>query len=53
VGGLADWFAVRALFGHPFGIPFPHTAIGTVGLLPRIMKRPAEPGAIELYRREP
>jgi uncharacterized membrane-anchored protein YjiN (DUF445 family) len=27
VGGLADWFAVRALFGHPFGIPFPHTAI--------------------------
>ncbi len=27
VGGLADWFAVRALFAHPFGIPFPHTAI--------------------------
>jgi uncharacterized membrane-anchored protein YjiN (DUF445 family) len=27
VGGLADWFAVRALFDHPFGIPFPHTAI--------------------------
>lgn len=27
VGGLADWFAVRALFVHPFGIPFPHTAI--------------------------
>src|SRR6516162_5324222 len=27
VGGLADWFAVRALFTHPFGIPFPHTAI--------------------------
>src|SRR4051794_1834655 len=27
VGGLADWFAVRALFGHPFGIPFPHTAL--------------------------
>lgn len=27
VGGLADWFAVRALFGHPFGIPFPHSAI--------------------------
>ncbi len=27
VGGLADWFAVRALFEHPLGIPFPHTAI--------------------------
>src|SRR5437773_3098854 len=34
VGGLADWFAVRALFGHPFGIPFPHTA-----LIPRNRKR--------------
>jgi uncharacterized membrane-anchored protein YjiN (DUF445 family) len=27
VGGLADWFAVRALFEHPLGIPFPHTAL--------------------------
>jgi uncharacterized membrane-anchored protein YjiN (DUF445 family) len=27
VGGLADWFAIRALFVHPFGIPFPHTAL--------------------------
>jgi uncharacterized membrane-anchored protein YjiN (DUF445 family) len=27
VGGLADWFAVRALFAHPFGVPFPHTAV--------------------------
>lgn len=27
VGGLADWFAVSALFRHPFGIPIPHTAI--------------------------
>ncbi len=27
VGGLADWFAVRALFTHPFGIPFPHSAL--------------------------
>src|SRR2546423_9058361 len=27
VGGLADWFAVRALFAHPFGIPFPHSAL--------------------------
>jgi uncharacterized membrane-anchored protein YjiN (DUF445 family) len=27
VGGLADWFAVSALFRHPLGIPIPHTAI--------------------------
>ena len=27
VGGLADWFAVTALFRHPLGIPVPHTAI--------------------------
>jgi uncharacterized membrane-anchored protein YjiN (DUF445 family) len=27
VGGLADWFAVVALFRHPLGIPIPHTAI--------------------------
>lgn len=27
VGGLADWFAVTALFRYPMGIPFPHTAI--------------------------
>ena len=27
VGGLADWFAVRALFAHPMGLPFPHTAL--------------------------
>ncbi len=27
VGGLADWFAVRALFAHPLGLPFPHTAV--------------------------
>jgi uncharacterized membrane-anchored protein YjiN (DUF445 family) len=30
VGGLADWFAVTALFRHPMGIPIPHT-----GLLPK------------------
>jgi uncharacterized membrane-anchored protein YjiN (DUF445 family) len=34
VGGLADWFAVRALFGHPLGIPLPHTA-----LIPRNRQR--------------
>jgi len=27
VGGLADWFAVTALFRHPLGVPIPHTAI--------------------------
>lgn len=27
VGGLADWFAVTAMFRHPLGIPIPHTAL--------------------------
>jgi uncharacterized membrane-anchored protein YjiN (DUF445 family) len=27
VGAIADWFAVTALFRHPWGIPIPHTAI--------------------------
>ena len=27
VGGIADWFAVTALFRYPFGIPIPHTAL--------------------------
>ncbi len=27
VGGLADWFAVTALFRHPLRVPLPHTAI--------------------------
>jgi uncharacterized membrane-anchored protein YjiN (DUF445 family) len=27
VGGLADWFAVTALFRHPLGLPIPHTNI--------------------------
>ncbi|WP_183276579.1 DUF445 domain-containing protein [Clostridium fungisolvens] len=34
VGGLADWFAVSALFRHPLRIPIPHTA-----LLPRNRER--------------
>ncbi|ENQ3108036.1 Uncharacterized membrane-anchored protein YjiN, DUF445 family [Bacillus sp. 491mf] len=34
VGGLADWFAVTALFRYPMGIPIPHTA-----LLPKNRKR--------------
>ncbi len=36
IGALADWFAVSALFRHPFGIPIPHTA-----LLPRNQTRAA------------
>ncbi len=28
VGGLADWFAVTAMFRHPLGLPIPHTASG-------------------------
>ncbi|MBU3029433.1 DUF445 domain-containing protein [Paracoccus marinaquae] len=36
VGGLADWFAVTALFRHPLGIPIPHTA-----LLPKNQARAA------------
>jgi uncharacterized membrane-anchored protein YjiN (DUF445 family) len=27
IGGLADWYAVVALFKHPMGVPIPHTAI--------------------------
>jgi len=27
VGGLADWYAVTAIFRHPLGVPLPHTAI--------------------------
>ena len=27
VGGLADWFAVTALFRHPLGLRIPHTAL--------------------------
>ncbi|HET7456943.1 MAG TPA: DUF445 domain-containing protein, partial [Gemmatimonadaceae bacterium] len=27
VGGVADWFAVTALFRQPLGLPIPHTAI--------------------------
>ncbi|MBO9130838.1 DUF445 domain-containing protein [Bacillus sp. 165] len=34
VGGLADWFAVTALFRHPLGLRIPHTA-----LLPKNRKR--------------
>lgn len=27
VGGIADWFAVTALFKHPLGLKIPHTAL--------------------------
>lgn len=37
VGGLADWFAITALFRRPLGLPIPHTAI-----LPRSKNRIGE-----------
>lgn len=37
IGGLADWFAVEALFRRPLGLPIPHTA-----LLPRKQQRAAQ-----------
>jgi uncharacterized membrane-anchored protein YjiN (DUF445 family) len=37
VGGLADWFAVTALFRRPLGLPIPHTAV-----IPRNKDRIAE-----------
>jgi uncharacterized membrane-anchored protein YjiN (DUF445 family) len=41
VGACADWFAVTALFRHPFGMPIPHTAI-----LPRNQRRLAESAGV-------
>src|SRR6266404_9028550 len=37
IGGLADWYAVVALFRRPLGLPIPHTAI-----IPRNHQRIAE-----------
>lgn len=37
VGGLADWFAVTAIFRRPFGLPIPHTAV-----IPKNQKRIAD-----------
>jgi uncharacterized membrane-anchored protein YjiN (DUF445 family) len=37
VGAIADWYAVVALFRHPFGLPIPHTAI-----IPRNQQRIAD-----------
>ena len=37
IGAIADWFAVVALFRHPLGLPFPHTA-----LIPRSKARVAD-----------
>ena len=45
VGGLADWFAVTALFRQPLGLPIPHTAI-----LPRNKDRIGEGLAIFIGR---
>src|SRR5438477_557756 len=45
VGGLADWFAVTALFRQPLGLPIPHTAI-----LPRNKDRIEEGLAIFIAR---
>jgi uncharacterized membrane-anchored protein YjiN (DUF445 family) len=45
VGGLADWFAVTALFRHPLGLPIPHTAI-----VPRSKRRIGEGLAAFLER---
>ena len=58
VGGLADWFAVTALFKHPMGIPIPHTAIvparkdrvgRTLGAF--VQKHPTHSRAREVYQR--
>jgi uncharacterized membrane-anchored protein YjiN (DUF445 family) len=46
VGGLADWFAVTALFRHPMGIPIPHTA-----LLPKNRQRVTK-GLINMLENE-
>ena len=46
VGGLADWFAVTALFRHPLGLPIPHTAI-----LPRRRARIVE-GIVAMVEKE-
>lgn len=50
IGGLADWFAVEAIFRHPLGLKIPHTA-----LLPRNQKRAAKNVAtfIETHFLEP
>ncbi|WP_158272095.1 DUF445 domain-containing protein [Marinicauda salina] len=37
VGGLADWFAVTAIFRRPLGLPIPHTAV-----IPRNKQRIAD-----------
>src|SRR5690606_5579754 len=59
IGGLADWYAVVALFRRPLGLPIPHTAI-----IPRNQERIADnlgrfieenflaPGPVEARLRE-
>ena len=46
VGGVADWFAVTALFRHPLGLPIPRTAI-----LPRRRARIVE-GIVAIVEQE-
>lgn len=46
VGGLADWFAITALFRHPLGLPIPHTAI-----LPKRRAKIVE-GIVSMIERE-
>ncbi len=62
VGGLADWFAVVALFRRPLGLPIPHTAVIprskdqiADGLAEFVKLRFLEPEALValLQRREP
>ena len=43
IGGLADWFAVVALFRHPLGLPIPHTALIPQGNK-RLARRPVQAG---------
>ena len=47
VGGIADWFAVTALFRKPLGLPIPHTAI----MQRRRQKKrlPAQTGSLKLW----
>ena len=45
VGGIADWFAITALFRQPLGLPIPHTAI-----LPRNKDRIGEGLALFIER---
>src|SRR4030095_3344721 len=55
VGGLADWFAVTALFRHPLGLAIPHTATIPRNKDPRAQRSRtiATAGAAGLFLRAP